>query len=146
MAKQVKRSVAAGGKTRGQTTPPPPTRPDARLKKIFVYSEGTFVLSNAAQVKKIVVKTKAFEVGGWLDLSKMRDCGDEAYLEIRASFANRSNVLYRKMFLPAQLASISDLAPRMAGTHIEFWLQQTKSKDNFATPIEFAYQIVVESQ
>lgn len=125
----------------------PPVRPDRRLKKIFFYSEGTFVLNNAAEVKKLVITTSAFDVGGWLDLSKMRDGGDEAYLEIHASFANRSNVLYRKMILPtAQLLSIGDLAPPMAGNHIEIWLQQTKSKDNFATKVEFAYQIVVESQ
>ena len=148
MAKQVKRSAAAPrGKPQDPQPPTPPVRPDKRLKKIFIYDEGTFVLHNAAEVHKIVVKTPAFEVGGWLDLSKMRDGGDECYLEIRASFAGRSNVLYRKMILPTiQLLSISDLAPRMAGNHIEFWLQQTKSKDAFATKIEYAYQIVVESQ
>ena len=35
---------------------------DPRLKKIYVYSEGTFVLHNAAEIKKLVIKTPAFDV------------------------------------------------------------------------------------
>jgi hypothetical protein len=33
-----------------------------------------------------------------------------------------------------------------AGSHIEFWVKQTTSSKNFATPVEYAYQFVVESQ
>jgi hypothetical protein len=71
-----------------------PSRTDPRVKKIFVYSEGTFVLHTASEVHKIVIKTPAFDVAGWIDLSKMAPGGDTVYTEIRVSFANRSNVLY----------------------------------------------------
>jgi hypothetical protein len=33
----------------------------------------------------------------------------------------------------------------MSGTHIEIWIHQTTSHNNFATPVEYAYQLVVES-
>jgi hypothetical protein len=124
-------------------------RPDPRLKKIFVYAEGIFVLHNAAEVHKIVIKTPAFDVGGWIDLSNMHPGGDTVYTEVRVSFANRSNVLYqRTVFEGPRLITLSDIANGndMAGSHIEIWVQQTKSADNFAKPTEYAYQIVVESQ
>jgi hypothetical protein len=52
------------------TKRPTPRKPalallrDPRLKKIYVYSEGTFVLHNAAEIKKLVIKTPAFDVSG----------------------------------------------------------------------------------
>src|SRR5262249_34684703 len=79
-----RKSAAAPGAT------PALTRPDPRLKKIYVYSEGTFVLHNASEVHKLVIKTPAFDVAGWIDLSKMAPGGDTVFTEIRVSFANRS--------------------------------------------------------
>lgn len=119
------------------------------MKKIYVYVEGTFVLHNAAEVHKIVFATPAFDVAGWIDLSSMHPGGDTVYTEIRASFANRTNVLYqRTVFESPRLITLADIANgnHLAGTHIEIWLQQTRSADNFAKPIEFAYQFVVESR
>jgi len=145
-AKTAKRSAA--GAPRGlPPPPPPPPRPDKRLKKIFVHSEGTFVLNNASEVKKLVIKTPAFDVGGWIDLSKMAPGGDYVEIAIRASFANRTNVLYKNWgFSSPQLVSVGDLANYLSGTHIEFWIKQPQSSNNFATKVEYAYQFVVESQ
>jgi hypothetical protein len=127
--------------------PPTPPRPDKRLKKIFVHSEGTFLLHSAGEVKKLVIKTPAFDVGGWIDLSKMAPGGDNVEISIRASSANRSNVQYKNWaFSSPQLVSIGDLGNYFAGTHIEFWVEQTTSSNKFATPVEYAYQFVVESQ
>ena len=127
--------------------PPPPPWPDKRLKKIFVHSEGTFTLRSAGEIKKLVIKTPAFDVGGWIDLSKMAPGGDNVEISIRASFANRTNVQYKNWaFSSPQLVSIGDLGNYFAGTHIEFWVKQTTSSTNFATPVEYAYQFVVESQ
>ncbi|HEY1473853.1 MAG TPA: hypothetical protein VGF53_07190 [Pseudolabrys sp.] len=127
-----------------------PLRHDPRLKKIYVYSEGTFVLHNAAEIHKIVIKTKAFDVSGWLDLSQMRPGGDTVETEVRASFANRSNVGYGKwQWSGPKLLALGDMTNRLnylSGTHIEIWVQQTTSFDNFAKPVEYAYQFVVESQ
>jgi hypothetical protein len=130
-------------------TPVPPGS-DPRVKKIYVYSEGTFVLHNASEVHKIVIKTPAFDVAGWIDLSKMAPGGDTVYTEIHVSFANRSNVLYRRtIFQSPQLVTLGDITngnDYLSGTHIEIWIQQTTSHNNFATPVEYAYQFVVESQ
>jgi hypothetical protein len=158
MAKQ-KRSAAkkssgasrksASAPASGKTTPTP-LRTDPRLKKIYVYSEGTFVLHNASEVHKLVIKTPAFDVAGWIDLSNMAPGGDTVFTEIRVSFANRSNVLYRRtIFQGPQLITLGDITnanDNLSGTHIEIWIQQTVSHNNFATPVEFAYQFVVESQ
>jgi hypothetical protein len=130
--------------------PEPSLRPDKRLKKIWVYDEGTFVLHNAAEIKKIVIKTPAFDVAGWIDLSKMAPGGDRLFTEVRVSFANRTNVLYqRTVFEGPRLVMLGDIAngnSYMSGTYIEFWFQQDLSHNNFATPVEYAYQFVVESQ
>lgn len=127
-----------------------PPRSDPRLKKIYVYAEGTFVLHNASEVHKIVIKTPAFDVAGWVDLSKMAPGGDTVYTEIHVSFANRSNVLYRRtIFQSPQLITLGDITNAndyLSGTHVEIWIQQTTSHNNFATPVEYAYQFVVESQ
>src|ERR1700747_2800077 len=84
---------AAAPKTAPVAVPP---RTDPRVKKIYVYSEGTFVLHNASEVHKLVIKTPAFDVAGWIDLSNMAPGGDTVFIEIRVSFANRSNVLYQR--------------------------------------------------
>ena len=128
---------------------PAPLR-DPRLKKIWVYSEGTFVLHNASEIKKLVIQTKAFDVSGWIDLSKMAPGGDSINTEVRVSFANRTNVLYqRTSFSSPQLISLGMMTNGLnylSGTHIEIWVQQMTSHDNFAKPVEYAYQFVVESQ
>jgi hypothetical protein len=122
---------------------------DPRLKKIYVYAEGTFVLHNAAEVHKIVIKTPAFDVAGWIDLSSMAPGGDELFTEVHVTFANRTNVLYqRTVFDGPRLITLSDITNGQgypSGTHIEIWIQQTTSHNNFATPVEYAYQFVVES-
>jgi hypothetical protein len=122
---------------------------DPRLKKIYVYSEGTFVLHNAAEIHKIVIKTPAFDVAGWIDMSNMAPGGDTLFTEVRISFANRSNLLYqRTIFSGPGLVTLGGIAngnDYMCGTHIEIWFQQTASHDNFAKPVEYAYQFIVES-
>jgi hypothetical protein len=154
MIRKPKRSVVARKSARAaaarKAATPAPARRDPRLKKIYVYSEGTFVLHNASEIHKLVIKTPAFDVAGWIDLSNMAPGGDTVYIEIHVSFANRTTVLYRRMvFESPQLATLGDLTngnDYLSGTHIEIWFQQTTSHNNFATPVEYAYQFVVESQ
>jgi hypothetical protein len=147
-AKKSSATARKSAATRAAT--PAPTRHDPRLKKIYVYSEGTFVLHNASEVHKLVIKTPAFDVAGWIDLTTMAPGGDTVYTEIRVSFANRSNILYRRtIFQSPQLITLGDITNAndyLSGTHIEIWVQQTTSHNNFATPVEYAYQFVVESQ
>jgi hypothetical protein len=87
-----------------------PPRTDPRVKKIYVYSEGTFVLHNASEVHKLVIKTPAFDIAGWIDMSNMAPGGDTVFTEIRVSFANRSNILYRRtIFQSPQLITLGDI-------------------------------------
>ena len=148
MAKKVKAKQSAPASPRGQPQEPQePPRRDPRLKKIYVYKEGTFTLQNAADIHKLVVKTPAFDLSGWLDFTRMRPGGDRIYVEIRVWLANRSNVLFKRMvFESPQIVSVGDLSVNLlSGNHIELWVQQELSNDNFATKVEVAYQLVVES-
>jgi hypothetical protein len=63
-----------------------------------------------------------------------------------AAFNARSVPPERHGDTRAGFVCVGDLANFMSGTHIEFWMQQTASFDNFAKPIEYACQFVVESQ
>jgi len=123
--------------------------PDPRLKKIYVYAEGTFVLRNAQDSHTISIKTPAFDVSGWIDLSRMRPSGDTVYTEVQVSFANRQNVRYSNyIWQNPQLVALADMTNGrnyLSGTHIDIVVTQTTSADNFATPLEFAYQFIVES-
>lgn len=102
---------------------------DPRLKKIYVYAEGTFVLHNAAEVHKIVIKTPAFDVAGWIDLSSMAPGGDELFTEVHVTFANRTNVLYqRTVFDGPRLITLSDI------TNGQGYLSGTTSKSGSSRP------------
>jgi hypothetical protein len=102
-----KRSTAAAGP---QRKPERLALREPRLKKIYVYAEGTFVLNNATQVHKIVIETPAFDVAGWIDLSSMAPGGDELFTEVHVTFANRTNVLYqRTVFDGPRLITLSDI-------------------------------------
>src|SRR5262245_61823965 len=87
--------------------PKPLPKPDSRLKKIYVYDEGTFRLTSATDVHKLVVTTRAFDLAGWIDLNGMAPGGDSVTIELRASFANRTEVLYlRWLFESPKLVAI----------------------------------------
>ena len=70
-----------------------PPRTDPRVKKIYVYSEALSCCTTRRRCTKLVIKTSAFDVAGWIDLSNMAPGGDTVFTEIRVSFANRSNIL-----------------------------------------------------
>jgi hypothetical protein len=146
-SKQVKPGRASAAAARKPSHRPPPH--DPRLKKIYVAAEGTFVLHNASEIHKIVIATAAFDVSGWLDLSNMAPGGDSVQTEVRVSFANRVNVLHmRYEWSSPQLIALGNMTNGLnylSGTHIEIWVHQTASHNNFATPVEYAYQFVVES-
>jgi len=145
-AKKAAPSRAGASAARSRARPP---KLDTRLKKIYVAAEGTFVLHNASEIHKIVIATPAFDVSGWLDLSNMAPGGDSVQTEVRVSFANRVNVLHmRYEWDSPQLVALGDMTNRLntlVGTHIEIWVHQTASHNNFATPVEYAYQFIVES-
>jgi hypothetical protein len=134
-----------------QPTPeePVPVLQDWRLKKIFVYAENAFTPRDRNERRTITVRTPAFDLGGWLDLSRLRP-GDVVEAQVRVSFANRQNVLFsRTRFDKPGLKCLADFARGqnlLVGSEIRIVLRQTASADDFGSPIELAYQFVVESQ
>jgi hypothetical protein len=130
-------------------TPPPPVLAERRLKKIYVYAEDRFAPASASQRRTIDVRTPAFDLSGWLDLSRMRT-GDVFEVQVRVSLANRSNVLWaRTRFTTGGLKHFAEFARgqnTIVGNAVRIVLRQPTSADQFATPVEVAYQFVVESQ
>jgi hypothetical protein len=128
---------------------PPPVLEDWRLKKIFVYAENVFAPTSRTERRTINVRTGAFDLSGWLDLSRLRP-GDEVEVTVRASFAGRRNVRYRTTrFDSPGLKHFAEFAGGrdfIVGNDVQIVLRQPRSADQFATPIEHAYQFVVESQ
>jgi hypothetical protein len=122
---------------------------DTRLKKIFVWAEGLFAPTGARDQRRIRVKTPAFDLSGWLDLSRLRT-GDVVEAQIRVSLAGRRDVLFARTRLDRpELVHFAELARGgewIPGSNVLIVLRQPKSADDFATPIELAYQFVVESQ
>jgi len=125
-----------------------PVLRDRRLKKIFVYAENTFAARTSTERRRIRLHTPAFDVSGWLDLTHLRP-GDVIEVDVRVSFANRRDVLFaRTAFNKGRLVPFADLARGqnyLSGSNLLIALRQKASADNFATPVELAYQFVVES-
>lgn len=115
---------------------------DPRLKKIYVYSEGTFVLHNAAEIKET-----RHQDAGFRRQRLARSVADAAG---RHGGKRSAHVGHGKwQWSGPKLLALGDMTNRLnylSGTHIEIWVQQTTSFDNFAKPVEYAYQFVVESQ
>ena len=121
---------------------------DPRLKKIYVYAEGTFVLHNAAEVHKIVIKTPAFDVAGWIDLSSMAPGGRAFHRGPRQLCQPHERALSAHGIRrpAADHLKRHHQRPRLSVRHPHRNLDpQTTSHNNFATPVEYAYQFVVES-
>jgi hypothetical protein len=125
-----------------------PVLRDRRLKKIYVYAENTFAPKTSAERRRIRVRTPAFDISGWLDLTHLRP-GDVVEVDVRVSFANRRDVLFvRTAFNKGRLVPFADLATGhnyLSGSNLLIVLRQKASADKFATPVEMAYQFVVES-
>jgi hypothetical protein len=113
-----------------------------------VYREGTFRPTAAHRRRTIRVRTPAFDVSGWLDLTSIR-AGDAFDIEVRVSFAGRRGLLYaRTRFESPALVPLAEFANgnnNLSGTDIIFVIRQSASADGFATPISVAYQFIVES-
>jgi|HubBroStandDraft_6_1064221.scaffolds.fasta_scaffold151950_2 hypothetical protein len=125
-----------------------PVLRDRRLKKIFVYAEDTFSAKTSKDRRRIRFRTPAFDLSGWLDLSRLRG-GDVVEVDVRVSFADRRDVLFaRTEFDQAQLVSFGEFAKGrnyLSGNNLLIVLRQKVSADDFANPIELAYQFIVES-
>lgn len=142
---------------------PPPDRPPVaccetttellRLtKKIYVYDEGTFRAAGADDREEIVVRTAAFDLAGWLDLTALRD-GDEVVATLEVSVdGSPYRPWTRTVFRDAQARGLkyftefADGLQEVVGTDVRLTLAQPRSADGWQTPVPVGYQLVVESQ
>jgi hypothetical protein len=122
---------------------------DSRLKKIYVYAENVFAAKNRTDRRRIRIRTPAFDLSGWLDLSRLR-AGDVVEVQTRVSFAGRRDVLFaRTRFDQPRLIAFAEFARGhewIPGSNVLIVLRQPASADDYATPIELAYQFLVESR
>ncbi|MCA9688259.1 MAG: hypothetical protein R3A51_12065 [Nannocystaceae bacterium] len=132
-----------------EDTPKQPVLFDRRLKKIFVYEQDVFRPTATAPERVIDVRTDAFDLFAWLDLTKLRP-GDVVEVESAISIAGRPPVVFeRKALSVPKLYSLADFArgeSKLSGDWIRVTIRQTASADGFRKPIELPYQLVVESQ
>jgi hypothetical protein len=121
---------------------------DERLKKIFVYAEDRFAPTSTNQRRTIDVRTAAFDLSGWIDLSDLRP-GDVVEVTTSVSVAGRRRQLDRHRFDRPMLLPFADIArglQTISGSDVRIQIRQPLSADNFGSPIELGYQFIVESQ
>jgi hypothetical protein len=122
---------------------------DRRLKKIFVYAENIFSPKTRTERRRIRVKTRAFDLSGWIDLSELRP-GDSVEVELRVSFAGRQNIPFAKTrFDQPKLLTFADFANGqnyLSGSDILISIRQPTPRNNFKTKLKIAYQFIVESR
>ena len=121
---------------------------DTRLKKIWVYADGLFTPQSATDSRTVRVRTEAFDLTGYVDLTKALPA-DTFEFQVRVTMAHASDVLLQHSFLSAgTLVMMHNLAPDnyISGNHIDIVIKQSHSQDNFATKIPIAYQFIVESR
>ena len=121
-------------------------------KKIYVYEEDRFVATSATDLVEVSVKTEAFDLAGWIDLTELRN-GDEVTIIVEVSVADGplrtwsttvfSGVQARGLKFFTEFA---DGLEQVVGTDVKITIAQTASADGYATAVPIYYQFVVESQ
>ncbi len=131
------------------TPPPPVPRLDPRLKRIYVYEQGVFTATGDSDARTVTVRTAAFDLSGWVDLTELRP-GDIVVVEVLVAVAGRPYRLFRETaFVTAGLKAFADFCGGLnyiSGDDIRIILRQPHSADDFATPVDVPYQFVVESR
>jgi hypothetical protein len=121
---------------------------DERLKKIYVFEEGPFTPRSATERKTVDVKTAAFDVSGWIDLTSLR-AGDVFEVATFVTVAGKRRRLAQTRFDQAALIPFADFARGLnyvSGNQVRIQMRQAVSADSFRTKLNFGYQFVVESQ
>ena len=102
---------------------------DRRLKKIFVYAENVFAPTSASERRRIRVKRHAFDLTGWIDLTRMRP-GDIFEVDVRVSVAGRKDIPFaRTRFDRPRLVAFADFANGLnyvSGSNILISLRQAR--------------------
>jgi len=145
----------------GQPQPPPPPPPlppippefppilDRRVKKIYVYEEDVFNPASSADFRTIRVRTQAFDLTGFVDLTALRP-GDQVTIDIAVALARRPPVGFASTtFDRPRLYAFSEFARgenKISGSDVSITIRQPLSANGYTPPIDVPYQFVVESQ
>ena len=108
--------------------------------------------TSATDLVEVSVKTEAFDLAGWIDLTELRN-GDEVTIIVEVSVADGplrtwsttvfSGVQARGLKFFTEFA---DGLEQVVGTDVKITITQTASADGYATAVPIYYQFVVESQ
>jgi hypothetical protein len=138
-----------GSVDEGVRSAPVPVDHDGRLKKIYVYADNVWTPRSVNDYRIVRVQTDAFDVTCWIDFTHAKP-SDQFQTEVRVTMAHASDVLLqRTIFSAGSLAFMHQMtggANYISGNHVDVVIRQTQSTDNFATPIQVAYQFIVESR
>jgi len=121
------------------------------LKRIFVYEAEVFTAAAAGDERVVDVRTAAFDLTGWIDLTELGD-GDLVQIQMFVHLPGGVKRLYREATysgLPdAGLKHLSEVVGPgyIASDHIEVVITQRASGAGFAPGLSIPYQFVVESQ
>ena len=137
--------------------PPPPEDPEdppiipTDLKRIFVYEEGVFEGTSATDVKSILVRTGAFDLAGWIDLTEMKD-GDTLLFSFFVRLPGPVRREYRSLkftgIADAKLYKLSDIVGPgwIVGNAVDIEMTLLESSTGYTPPLKVPYQFIVESQ
>ena len=132
-----------------QSTTPPIPRLDPRLKRIYVYEQGVFTPESDVDARIVAVRTAAFDLSGWVDLTELRP-NDVVLIEVSVSVANRPHRRFSQTaFDTPGLKSFAEICGGVnyvSGDDIRIALRQVQSADAFANRIDVPYQFIVESR
>lgn len=131
----------------------------AGVKKIFVAAEGMFAAASARASRVVDVVAPpggpplpAFDLSGWIDLSKMRS-GDEVRVNIEIAVPSRGRLIAfnEATFVGVQAKGLkhfrdfADGVQAVVGTSARVTIRQPVSGNNYRTPLNVAFQFVVEA-
>ncbi|MBS8226709.1 hypothetical protein [Vannielia litorea] len=131
--------------------PPPEEPPEdpvilADLKRIMVYEEGVFEARPGNDEETVEVRSAAFDLAGWVDLTELVD-GQAVAVEMHVLLPGGVRRLYRQgLFSGAAQAGLYALGdiigPNIVvGNAIDIVMRQTSGP-----PLDVPYQFVIETQ
>ena len=145
---------------------------DLPLKRIYVYDEGVFQAQNARAIHRVPVRTKAFDLAGWIDLDDMK-VGDVVRVDIYVLLpvgtgGRRKRRFYRRKIFRGTgsgagsapgsrarrsltgrgLHSLQDICGPtiLVGNAIDIDIRQEASASGYPSSLGIGYQFVVESR
>ncbi|MFQ5692805.1 MAG: hypothetical protein ACE5IM_07155 [Nitrospinota bacterium] len=121
-------------------------------KKIYVWEEGVFEPRSARDFKVIDVQTPAFDVSGWIDLSRLQT-GSAVRVATEVSIAGTAFVPFSDVtFAGVQARGLKHFADfanglnQVVGTRVRIRISQPAARNRYRPRLKIPFQFIVESQ